>query len=254
MLRTYDLTPEYYSKASRDFQLLGHIFDAVFNKVKTGIDMMDDNLMSRNSDRKLVDLVATTLGFESKHEYDVKDIYALYTSFHSLLRYKGTARAIEEATKILLKAQNIASTVTLNFHTDTKVLDIYTPSFLNDIILLEDILEYILPAGWNYNIYRNNVTLNIRDLDITVNDVVRVVQAYSPDTSDIMSDIGQTLVNPDILKKEQGRNKIKCAEPLKLGDTIDAVMKKPSETSTLMADTDLTTVSEEALENKHEEE
>lgn len=161
MIKTYRQVPEYYYNESRDFQFIGRIFEAVLNHSKTAIDCLKNNPLSRDSDPRLLDLVATTFGFESKHPYDVNDLKALCNSFASILRIKGTKKAIEDCVRVLLKSQNINEKFDVIIQTDIlngddtvfdRSVTIYVPSSVGDIALLEDMLDYVLPAGFTYEI------------------------------------------------------------------------------------------------------
>lgn len=158
MIKTQKAVPEVYYKESRDFQLLGRIFDFALNYSKTTADMVLNNILSKNSDIKLLDLTAKSLGFESAHEYNVTDLYALCKSFKTIIKYKGTIKAIKDCVSVLLKAQDIASeaTVTVSDRNSAKPynISITVPDELTDTIMLEDMLDYIMPAGFTYSIVR----------------------------------------------------------------------------------------------------
>lgn len=150
MIKTKKLIPEVYNRDSRDFQVLSNTFDIVFNYLKTNIDIMS------LTNEKMVDLLSTTVGFTSKHEYNNDDLLAIISLFQSLLRNKGTKKAIEDAIKILLNTQGIQLTESDSINLVEKdsdepyLLNIWVPQEIQDIILLEDLFEYILPIGWNY--------------------------------------------------------------------------------------------------------
>ena len=48
MIKTKNLTPENYYKQSRDFQLIGRIFDFVLNYLKTNVDAVSNNPFSED--------------------------------------------------------------------------------------------------------------------------------------------------------------------------------------------------------------
>lgn len=153
MIKTYTRVPEVYYKESRDFQLLGRIYDFIFNYNKTGIDLIKNNPISDNSDTKLLDLVSSTLGFESKHNYSITALRALAQSFVRIIRKKGSLEAIEDCIRLLLRAQNLNAQPNIerfDYENDTHGVTIYIPAELKDISLLEDMLDYILPAGYVY--------------------------------------------------------------------------------------------------------
>jgi hypothetical protein len=162
MIKTQRQVPEYYYNESRDFQLIGRIFEGALNYSKTATDTIINSPLSINYNSSLLDLVTTTIGFESKHKYDVPNLLALVTSFKSILKIKGTKKSIEDCVRILLKAQNIPEMFEVEVDSSEeeiggvtvykKELLIYIPKEVKDIALLEDMLDYVLPAGFNYSI------------------------------------------------------------------------------------------------------
>lgn len=162
MIKTQKNVPEYYYNESRDFQLIGRIFEGVFNASKTATDTIANTPLSSNFDSSLLDLVTKNIGFESKHKYDVPNLLALVNSFKSILRIKGTKKSIEDCVRVLLKAQNINERFEVLVDSSTSELSegtiynrevtIYIPKEVKDIALLEDMLDYVLPAGFNYSI------------------------------------------------------------------------------------------------------
>jgi hypothetical protein len=80
----------------------------------------------------------------------------------SILRIKGTKKSIEDCVRVLLKAQKINERFEVLVDSSTSELSegtiynrevtIYIPKEVKDIALLEDMLDYVLPAGFNYSI------------------------------------------------------------------------------------------------------
>ena len=190
-----NLLPENYYKGSRDFQLLGRIFEVALNYNKTGADMVLNNILSDNSDVRILDLVAKTLGFESKHEYNVNDLMALCKSFKKIMLKKGTVEAVEECVNVLLKAQDITSQARVFCDNEDDPSDptvkaynvrILIPQELNDVILLEDMLDYVLPTGYTYNILRATVTDDVYVDYAAVNpDIISTAEKRTQELSSI---------------------------------------------------------------------
>lgn len=226
MIKVYEQTPEYYYNSSRDFQLIGRLFEAVFNYVKTGADNVANVPLRKNVDTVLLDLVVATIGFESRNKYDVKNLLALAHSFHTILRKKGTKGAIEDSIRVLLKAQNIQEQATVSI--DNKVHDtlegkyqermvsIYVPRQLRDIALLEDMLNYILPVGFNYEIIPTTYPGEGYKSVSTLEDVIKrsapqddsnlgtVTQGKQELSEDELDNIGKGVVdNLVVVKQEQ---------------------------------------------------
>ena len=72
MIRLQDLTPDVYYRKSRDFQFIGRLYDVVLNSVKTNADLINIlPVSSLQQDQKLTELLLLTLGFQSKHKYNL---------------------------------------------------------------------------------------------------------------------------------------------------------------------------------------
>lgn len=168
MIKTSLYTPEYYNINSRDFQLFGYLYDSIFNYAKTNASMIYNIPLSKDVDRSILDLTIRTLGFEPRHEYNLNTLYALCWSFKDITKVKGTKKAVEMLIQMLLKAQNYYlsekdnETYSVDIHPNLSEIKIgnnaeYTvnikiPDRLRDRILIDDMLDYILPAGFTYSI------------------------------------------------------------------------------------------------------
>lgn len=146
------LVPEVYYNKSRDFAYIARALEIVFNYMKTAADNVGVDPTER-TDSNIIALLVNTLGFETKHEYAIKDLVYVASSFSEMLRKKGSLESIELAIKTLLNAQKISSNVIEKFYeydSEKKELLIRIPSDMVDLVLLDDILDYILPAGVIY--------------------------------------------------------------------------------------------------------
>ena len=154
-IRLQDMTPDVYYKQSRDFQFIGRLFDIVLNAVKTNADMIYDCPFSDNSDSQLIDLMTLTLGFKSRHNYNVQQLTALCSAFAYILKNKGNRQAIEAAVNTLVNAEGITDRVIISIDKDRPhIMEIRVPEAVSDINLLRDLLDYILPAGTECQIIR----------------------------------------------------------------------------------------------------
>lgn len=197
MIKTQKLVPEVYYKHSRDFQLLGRTFDFIFNHIKLNTENIYNNPISENFDNKLVDLTSTTLGFKQVHEYNTKQLSGLCTIFAIALKNKGNIQSIRYLLNLIGNVQNTTEVFTITpSANDAQVLDIFVPASVEDINLIEDVLNYILPAGMGYRILRQSLVEtetyeDVYDLDymkditvttkhITQNSQVLQVQQTTP--------------------------------------------------------------------------
>lgn len=153
MINIKNQIPNIYYDASRDFQILGHLYEVVLNYVKTNADMLYLLPNSIEEDTRATELLATTLGFKLRRNYDKAQLAALVSIFPQLLKIKGTKRAVDLAGNALVKASGVPGTFAseINGH----VITIKIPIELSDITLFIDLLPYILPFGLRVSIIRN---------------------------------------------------------------------------------------------------
>lgn len=190
MIKLQNLTPEVYYKESRDFQLLGHLFDLVLNAVKTDTDLLYNLPLSTNSDEKLLELLALTLGFKPKHQYNAKNLKAVCSVFSEILRNKGSIKAIKIACEALFSAMDISQKLDYDFTKgkDNTELNLYIAQEFGDITLLNDLLSYILPAGISCNIIREFHILTDSNTNIGISDLVTKTKINTIETSKIIKD------------------------------------------------------------------
>jgi hypothetical protein len=153
MIKFKNQVPTIYTKASRDFQYLSWLIDIVLNSVKHNVDSLYD-LPNTQADPKLTELLAMTLGFKVKRNYNQKQLAALVAALPKILKYKGTETAIYYAGNALIAASGAVG----NFHSEVVdgELQATLPEKLVDIALFNDLLPYILPAGMSSRIIRTN--------------------------------------------------------------------------------------------------
>lgn len=184
MIKVNKLVPSIYYEESRDFQLFGRSLEVVSNYLKTNVDLINENPLDRRSLDLVIKLVAKTLGFESKHEYNMEDLRVICSIFTECLRIKGTEESVRMAVRGLLNAQGIVDDYnvkverTVNDGLVNIVVNIYVPKQIRDVVLLEDLFDYILPAGICYNfIYGSYELENKVDSTTVVTDDVVVSNA-----------------------------------------------------------------------------
>ena len=158
MIKFSNQVPSVYPNTSRDFQYLGWLIDIVLNSVKHNVDDLY-NLPNNKADQKLTELLAFTLGFKVKRNYDKDQLYALIAALPRILKYKGTKTAVDMAGNALLGASGYGASRVFSSSIsaeDPGELAVVFPVGLVDISLFTDLLEYILPAGMTCHIIRKN--------------------------------------------------------------------------------------------------
>lgn len=219
MIKLQNLTPEVYYKESRDFQLLGRLFDLVLNAVKTDADLLYNLPLSTNSDEKLLELLALTLGFKPKHQYNARNLKAVCSVFSEILRNKGSIKAIKIACEALFNSMDISQQLDYDFtkDKDNTELNLYIAQDFGDITLLNDLLSYVLPAGMSCNIIREFHILTESNTNIGISDIVTKSKINTKETSKVIKDFTNVSdanisgkagfsVNSEIIKLEDKNN------------------------------------------------
>ena len=172
MINLYNQVPSVYTSASRDFQYLSWLINIVLNSVKHNVDDMY-NLPNVSYDSKMSELLALTLGFKVKRNYDQKQLAALVAILPNILKYKGTITAIKMAAEALITASGALG------DTDYRIagahLDVVLPEDLSiDTTLFVDLLDYILPAGMTCRVVRENRTeRTLENIEVRYHDTLR---------------------------------------------------------------------------------
>lgn len=199
MLKTQEFTPQVYYKQSRDFQLFGRVYDVVFNYLKYNIDSIYNNPLSDNSALSLVDLLCTTLGFKKTHNYTASELKAICTIFPLIIRNKGNIQSIQITVDTLCRLYGIeCNTKVYKNVNDKNQIDIFLPSSNIDDTLLNDILDYILPAGLTVNIIKSTLVENEYNTDIIVENIYKTYQ-HTDDINGVSAIIPQyskDIINP----------------------------------------------------------
>jgi hypothetical protein len=170
MINFYNQVPSVYPNASRDFQYLSWLINIVLNSVKHNVDGMY-NLPNTKSDLQLTELLAMTLGFKVKRNYDKDQLIALVSVLPAVLKYKGTELAIRMAANALVNASGSLGDASVEV--DGAKVRVIMPKDLSDITLFLDLLDYILPAGMTCHISRKNEERHfVNVLELRHNDVV----------------------------------------------------------------------------------
>lgn len=208
MIKLQNYTPEIYYKQSRDFQLLGRLFDVVLNYVKTNADMIYDIPSSDSAGSKMIDLLALSLGFNAKHNYSVKQLAALCSVLSSVLHNKGSQQAIELASTAILNAEGIEDPVLVYKDlTDIYNIILYIPQKLSDVTLLQDLLDYILPAGMTCDIIRSTQTRVNSTTELQSIDTVNVYKPTAAYDYFAISSVAQMNFNDDKFLNPNDKNK-----------------------------------------------
>lgn len=178
MIRLQDSTPSVYYNQSRDFQFIGRLFDIVLNYTKTNAENLYNLPCGKNMDEKLLNLLAFTLGFQSKHHYNSKHLEAVCSVLPTILRHKGSLQAIIDAVNAMLNSEGIRQS--LDYHIEPKkYITLYLPQRLSDLTLINDLLPYILPSGMGCNLVKELKQVVEVETELTTEDIVEITNSHS---------------------------------------------------------------------------
>lgn len=155
--RLEDNVPEVYVEKSRDFQLLCRILNIFLAAAIEESAKIPGNWDLDSLDERLLPLAARKLGLVESSYFPPKILRNICKSWNHIVRNKGTERAVREAAYAVLSAnQDITELEVSRTATDqiyeqgsggiTVRLTASTSS-IEDLVYLEKLLPYILPAG-----------------------------------------------------------------------------------------------------------
>ena len=173
MIRMQDYTPEVYYRKSRDFQFIGRLYDLVFNYMKTNADLVYNVPFSDCSDDQLIELLALTLGFKAKHQYPGNQLRAVCSVFSEILRTKGT---IKIACAAIFKSEGIIDEVEYELKNHNSKIIVYVPQQINNLTLMNDLLDYILPAGMTCTIVKEMKLKKTKETNLGTTDSLEMMK------------------------------------------------------------------------------
>lgn len=186
MIKMYDQVPQVYMNASRDFQYLAYLIDVVLNSVKHNIDDIY-KLPNCPENIDITELLAFTLGFKVRRNYDKNQLAAIATILPTLLKYKGTQKAIDLLGQALIKASGARGTYMSSVK--NHVLEVILPKEHIDINLFLDILPYILPAGLRCKIIRRTIHQNSINTEAGYETAIKAMVVKDYEINKLHSDI-----------------------------------------------------------------
>ena len=189
VFRIQENTPEVYTNTSRDFQLIGRLYDCVINGIKFDTDSILRIIDTESIDSKLLKLLQTKIGFFTSADITDDDLRYVLESFPMIVKNKGSLKGINQAIAVFLKLKHIKSDVKVDIfnkygtHPYTVQINLNMP--YTDTILLDEILKYVLPTGYvvAYSFYNDigkfdavmdtKIGANLIILKDSVNSIVR---------------------------------------------------------------------------------
>jgi hypothetical protein len=176
MIKIQDLTPTIYYNHSRDFQLMGRLYELVLNYSKTNAANLYNLPVGKNMDEQLLKLLALTLGFTPKKNYNSKQLRAICSVLPIILQHKGSIQALVLATDALLAAEGVKQPLDYTLIPKQRLV-LYVAQELEDLSLLTDLLDYLLPAGLSCYIVKETQLVTGIETAFGVTDTVKVYRA-----------------------------------------------------------------------------
>lgn len=162
MFRFQDNLPEVYINESRDFQILARLSDVLFSGIKYDIDSMVNVLDATLAKDRMLQLMCTKIGFFPNIEIDSQVLKYIIASFPYIIKNKGNELGIKYAVNAILKAENNPEAVgeplviIVNEEgeqgRDSYTIYIYTTIQLYNQAALQELLRYVVPAGYAYKL------------------------------------------------------------------------------------------------------
>lgn len=188
IFRAQNNTPPIYVESSRDFQLFCRLFDTIVNSLRFRIKTILNLTNPMKLNDRMLQLYATKVGFITDKEIDANVLRYILAAFPYIIKNKGTKLGIEQAVYTILKAENTVDppyveVINKSYENgklnDNKsyVINIYLAARIYNKVALEELLKYVIPAGYIYNILLYDVTAS----SLTKFDTVEAVLIDSVD-------------------------------------------------------------------------
>ena len=152
MFRVQNNVPNVYIDESRDFQLIARLIDVAVNGTRFDINTLSNILDPFKTNDRMLELLSTKVGFFAKYSYDSRLLRYAISAFPYILKNKGSKKGITDAISVILKVDGIVDTPQVYIDNKNFVITIYTGTKIYNKVALLDILSYIIPIGYTYNI------------------------------------------------------------------------------------------------------
>lgn len=162
MIRTQNLVPEYYPEQSRDFQVLGRLFDYAVNGLKFNIDSMQNITNTNHAKDTVLPLIGDKFGIYDKQSYSNRE---LLSALPSALQYKGSLKSISILLNAYLdslsifdyaiayhskdreSAEELSQLLRQEIKPYTIVIVLSVTPSLADLHVLDEYLNMVVPCG-----------------------------------------------------------------------------------------------------------
>ena len=220
--RLQEHSPDVYPRKSRDYQLFSVLFDCINSGVKFDIDSIRDVVDTNQISERLIPYLQTKLGYFTDLKISTEKLRLILKAFSTIVRNKGSKTGIQQACEVFLKAEKIDAEMEVEVvnkkdsDNEEHFVKISTTKRIEDYSLLQDILRYVLPAGYYIKfVYQPPDNLSSK---IEYQDVVRLVSAdkilaggvrlsESNDMPEVIDDVNTSIIVnqqdlPDLSKRD----------------------------------------------------
>lgn len=182
MFRLQDNVPSYYIEKSRDFQLFLRLYDFVNNSTRFSIESIETILDPDRCNDRLLTLLCTRVGFFPRNQYNTKALRAVLSCFSKAMKYKGSIKGISIIVAAILKSEENYDDFEVILDKTKYIAGIYTQHPIKNELLLQDVLNYILPVGFilELNLFTQN---NEGNENLGVEDEFKHAIVYTSETS-----------------------------------------------------------------------
>ena len=197
LFRISEHVPDVYPRKSRDFQLFCAVFDIVFGYLKYNIDSIRNITDTEYCNQKLIPLLQTKLGFYSDISIPSEDLRLILKAFPFLVKNKGSLTGITGALRIFLKVigsdaeyevkiiNKVYSSDGQYLEDESYIINIATSEVLTNTDVLDQILKYVVPAGYIVKYTYKNTSDTITRIDYSDNTRIHIVPKDSADNSSV---------------------------------------------------------------------
>ena len=155
MLRLQNNTPPVYTDESRDFQLFCRLYDCIINGITYDINTIPNMFDAHKINNQLLSLLSIRQGFLTKKNLNTDIVRAILSVFPYVLKYKGSKKGIELCVNTILKLEGIYEVPRIEIDEQNLMVTIYTESIISNRVALDELLKYVLPVGYIYNVERH---------------------------------------------------------------------------------------------------
>ena len=201
IMQNRNRVPDAYFRKSRDFQMLCNLYDCIDLGVKFDIDSILNSTNTKNCNENTLSLLQHKLGFFTNLNINNESLRIILSGFPYILKNKGSRKGISDCIQLFMNSINVDTNYRIEV-INNKIENVYNKNenknellFSNlkatyivkigiknenlDIKLLDEMLKYVIPAGYGIEYYIYNEF--VLDTSIFSKDTINIVFVRSVD-------------------------------------------------------------------------